>query len=229
MIGHRRTVDSTGIEDCVLTQDTVTLIRSQVRRCVGVLGALDAAAAGEAAGSLSRGDYDRAAKPQINWSDPGARAALAAELFGDASRSLGLSDDDIALIAQLADPEFEPAVMILLHFMLTVCEFYDHPLSAMYEFSSRGVAFASLQEANPLYGVEGNAALNIAKGAVALRCCLKKLRTCRAKPDTTHVLSSRVCWRCGGCVRAVVFGLVGGLAGEPRGSFLLGGGVRRRG
>lgn len=90
------------------------------------------------------------------------------ELVADASRSLGLSDDDIALIAQLAEPEFEPAVMILLHFMLTVCEFYDHPLSVMYEFSPRGVAFASLQEANPLYGVEGNAALNIAKGAVAL-------------------------------------------------------------
>ncbi len=90
------------------------------------------------------------------------------ELVADASRSLGLSDDDTALIAQLADPEFEPAVMILLHFMLTVCEFYDHPLSVMYEFSPRGVAFASLQEANPLYGVEGNAALNIAKGAVAL-------------------------------------------------------------
>ena len=90
------------------------------------------------------------------------------ELVADASRSLGLSDEDIALIAQLADPEFEPAVMILLHFMLTVCEFFDHPLSVMYEFSPRGVAFASLQEANPLYGVEGNAALNIAKGAVAL-------------------------------------------------------------
>lgn len=32
-----RTVDSTGIADCVLTQDTVTLIWSQMRRCVEVL------------------------------------------------------------------------------------------------------------------------------------------------------------------------------------------------
>ncbi|WP_419947452.1 hypothetical protein [Candidatus Poriferisodalis sp.] len=106
VIGHRRTVDSAGIEDCVLTQDTVTLIRSQVRRCVGVLGALDAAAAGEAAGSLSRGDYDRAAKPRINWSDPGARAALAAELFGDAETVVGFR-------ARFEDPELTAAAELL--------------------------------------------------------------------------------------------------------------------
>src|SRR5579863_5125474 len=41
VIGHRRVVDSTGIADCVLTQDTVSLIRSAVRRCVDLLGELD--------------------------------------------------------------------------------------------------------------------------------------------------------------------------------------------
>ena len=40
VIGHRRVVDSTGISDCVLTQDTVSLVRSAVRRCLGRLGEL---------------------------------------------------------------------------------------------------------------------------------------------------------------------------------------------
>ena len=37
VIGHRRVVDSTGIADSVVTQDTVSLIRSAIRRCLGVL------------------------------------------------------------------------------------------------------------------------------------------------------------------------------------------------
>jgi hypothetical protein len=34
VIGHRRVVDSTGIADSVVTQDTVSLIRSAIRRCL---------------------------------------------------------------------------------------------------------------------------------------------------------------------------------------------------
>ena len=37
MIGHRRVVDSTGIADSVVTQDTVSLIRSAIRRCLRLL------------------------------------------------------------------------------------------------------------------------------------------------------------------------------------------------
>ena len=37
VIGHRRVVDSTGIADSVVTQDTVSLIRSAIRRCLGLL------------------------------------------------------------------------------------------------------------------------------------------------------------------------------------------------
>ena len=101
VIGHRRTMDSTGAADCVLTQDTVTLIRSQVRRCLGALSALDADAAAQLAGLLSRGDYDRGAKPQIVWADPAARAALVGELFGDAEAVVGFCAgfDDPALAA----------------------------------------------------------------------------------------------------------------------------------
>src|ERR1700730_16174974 len=34
VIGHRRVVDSTGIADSVMTMDTVSLIRSAIRRCL---------------------------------------------------------------------------------------------------------------------------------------------------------------------------------------------------
>jgi transposase len=42
VIGHRRAVDSTGIADSVLTQDTVTLIRQALRRCLEHLAVVDA-------------------------------------------------------------------------------------------------------------------------------------------------------------------------------------------
>ncbi len=54
VIGHRRVVDSTGISDCVLTQDTVSLVRSAVRRCLGRLGEIDPARAAACAGALAR-------------------------------------------------------------------------------------------------------------------------------------------------------------------------------
>ena len=44
-IGHRRVVDSTGIADSVVTQDTVTLIRSAARMCLERLAVIDAVAA----------------------------------------------------------------------------------------------------------------------------------------------------------------------------------------
>ena len=37
VIGHRRVVDSSGIADGVVTQDTVSLIRSAIRRCLRLL------------------------------------------------------------------------------------------------------------------------------------------------------------------------------------------------
>ena len=64
VIGHRRVVDSTGMADCVLTQDTVSLVRSAVRRCLGRLGEIDPTGAAACAHALARGDYDEAGKPQ---------------------------------------------------------------------------------------------------------------------------------------------------------------------
>ncbi len=89
VIGHRRTIDSTGVADSVLTQDTITLIRSGIRRCLRVLKTVDVDAAGELEGLLARSDYDSDSKPQIVWSDAEARAGLVAELFGDAECVMG--------------------------------------------------------------------------------------------------------------------------------------------
>ncbi|HET9891395.1 MAG TPA: IS1182 family transposase [Mycobacterium sp.] len=84
VIGHRRVVDSTGIADCVLTQDTVSLIRSAVRRCLDRLGEIDRSAATTCTGLLQRNDYDKDGKPEICWASAVERAALINELFADA-------------------------------------------------------------------------------------------------------------------------------------------------
>lgn len=85
VIGHSRVVDSTGISDSVVTQDTVTLIRSAARRCLGRLDVLDLKAGVRLRGSLRRQDYDEPGKPQIVWSSAAARAELVNELFADAT------------------------------------------------------------------------------------------------------------------------------------------------
>jgi transposase len=76
VIGHRRAVDSTGIADSVLTQDTVSLIRAALRRCLEQLARVGAQRAEEVRGRLARDDYDLAGKPQICWSSAHERAAL---------------------------------------------------------------------------------------------------------------------------------------------------------
>lgn len=86
VIGHRRVVDSTGIADSVVTQDTVSLIRSAIRRCLGLLDELDSPRARACRESLARRDYDRDGKPEICWASEVERRALVNELFADACR-----------------------------------------------------------------------------------------------------------------------------------------------
>ena len=103
VIGHRRVVDSTGISDCVLTQDTVSLVRSALRRCLDRLGEIDVARATACAGALARQDYDEAGKPQICWASATERAALVNNLFADAlkvAQDCG-SVDDAALAVEV--------------------------------------------------------------------------------------------------------------------------------
>jgi transposase len=85
VIGHRRVIDSTGISDSVVTQDTVTLIRTAARRCLDRLEHLDSAAGSALRERLRRRDYDEPGKPQICWSSAAARAELVDELFSDAT------------------------------------------------------------------------------------------------------------------------------------------------
>lgn len=84
VIGHRRVADSTGIADSVITQDTITLIRSAARRCLDRYDVIDETAAAGLRERLARSDYHVEGKPQILWSSAQARAELVAELFGDA-------------------------------------------------------------------------------------------------------------------------------------------------
>lgn len=96
VIGHRRVVDSTGIADCVLTQDTVSLIRSTIGRCLGRLAGIDRDRESACRASLARDDYAREGKPEICWASADERAALVNDLFTDACRVIiacGGADD----------------------------------------------------------------------------------------------------------------------------------------
>jgi transposase len=103
VIGHRRVVDSTGIADSVVTEDTVSLIRSAVRRCLALLGELAPKKAAACRDSLARDDYEREGKPAICWASAAERGALVNELFTDACRVIiactGLND--AALVAEV--------------------------------------------------------------------------------------------------------------------------------
>ena len=86
-------LDSTAVYDAVATQDTVTQLRSAIRK---TLSALDHAGSPLAAGIrqvLRRDDdYASAGKPPCDWDDPPAREALAGELVKDALAALGVLD-----------------------------------------------------------------------------------------------------------------------------------------
>jgi transposase len=103
VIGHRRVVDSTGIADSVLTQDTVSLIRSAIRRCLRLLDEVATDKARACRVSLARDDYEQEAKPEICWASGEERQALINELFSDACRVIiacgGI--DDPRLIAEV--------------------------------------------------------------------------------------------------------------------------------
>jgi hypothetical protein len=74
ILGRRRVLDSTPLYDAVATMDTVTLIGSAIR---SLLKLADTALEAELRRAMSSGeDYASSAKPQIDWDDAAARAAL---------------------------------------------------------------------------------------------------------------------------------------------------------
>lgn len=91
VLGDRvRVVDSTPIWDAVATQDTVTQLRSAIRKVLRVLRP-DLAAAARAV--LRRDDeYATAGKPPCDWDDPTARDDLIDALVRDALAVLAVLD-----------------------------------------------------------------------------------------------------------------------------------------
>lgn len=88
--GRVRVVDSTPIWDAVATQDTVTQLRSAIRKVLRVLRA-DLAAAARAV--LTRDDeYATAGKPPCDWDDPTARDDLVDALVRDGLAVLEVLD-----------------------------------------------------------------------------------------------------------------------------------------
>jgi Transposase DDE domain/Transposase domain (DUF772) len=106
VIGHRRVIDSTGIADCVVTMDTITLIRSATRHLLDRFARLEKRSARALRSSLSRSDYDEVGKPEINWSSEAERAELLAELYADASAVL-------SVVQAHDDPELTSAAELL--------------------------------------------------------------------------------------------------------------------
>ena len=104
VMSAKRVLDSTPLYDAVATQDTVTLIRSAVRRLLAVAdGALEA----ELRAVLVRDDdYRSAGKPVCDWDDRTARDDLIGGLAADAHACLGVLDGrsvdgDVAEAAEL--------------------------------------------------------------------------------------------------------------------------------
>src|SRR5918993_1203111 len=74
LVGVRRVLDSTPLYDAVATMDTVTLLGAAIR---GLLKVADEVLQAELRAVLANGeDYASLAKPQIDWDDQAARAAL---------------------------------------------------------------------------------------------------------------------------------------------------------
>ena len=88
LVGVRRVLDSTPLYDAVATMDTVTLLGSAI---LGVLKVADQVLEAELRGVLASGEaYASLAKPQIDWDDQAARAALVDARARDAHAMLGV-------------------------------------------------------------------------------------------------------------------------------------------
>jgi Transposase DDE domain/Transposase domain (DUF772) len=88
LVGVRRVLDSTPLYDAVATMDTVTLLGAAIRGLLKVADErLEAALRAVLVGAE---DYASLAKPQIDWDDQAARAALVDARARDAHAVLGV-------------------------------------------------------------------------------------------------------------------------------------------
>ena len=88
LVGVRRVLDSTPLYDAVATMDTVTLLGAAIRGLLKVAEGRLAAELGAVLGSAD--DYASLAKPQIDWDDQAARAALVDARARDGHAVLGV-------------------------------------------------------------------------------------------------------------------------------------------
>jgi hypothetical protein len=90
LVGKKRVLDSTPLYDAVATMDTITLIRSAIRN---LLRLTDDVVATELRAVIESGDdYASSDKPQIDWDDKAAQAALIDSRAKDAYALLALLD-----------------------------------------------------------------------------------------------------------------------------------------
>ncbi len=105
LVGVRRVLDSAPLEDAVVTQDTVTMLRGAIR---GLLRACPPPLAAKVRGLLRReDDYSAPGKPACDWTDPQARAELVDALVRDAYRA------GYALRGERLDPRVAEAAVLL--------------------------------------------------------------------------------------------------------------------
>ena len=117
IVSAKRVLDSTPLYDAVATQDTVTLIRSAIRRLLAVV---DAGLGTELRAVLSRDDdYTKTGKPVCDWDDRAARAELVDALAADAYACLAVVDgrvltvevgDAVELLATVVGQDLEVGV-----------------------------------------------------------------------------------------------------------------------
>jgi Transposase DDE domain/Transposase domain (DUF772) len=88
LVGVRRVLDSTPLYDAVATMDTVTLLSAAIRGLLKVAGERLEAELRAVLGSAD--EYASLAKPQIDWDDQAARAALVDARARDAHAMLAL-------------------------------------------------------------------------------------------------------------------------------------------
>jgi hypothetical protein len=115
--GRARVLDSTPLYDAVATQDTVTQLRSAIRKLLRALDRDYVALAVEVRAVLSRDDdYATAGKPPCDWDDGEAREALVEALVRDALAALGVlqgetlkgaANDAAELLALVAGQDVE--------------------------------------------------------------------------------------------------------------------------
>lgn len=104
LVGRRRVLEATPLDDAVATMDTITLIRSAVREPLGVA---DAELAARLRAALNSGDvYATSGKPRIDWDDRAARDELIDSRARDGFALLALLDgrELAAAVEQAAKP-----------------------------------------------------------------------------------------------------------------------------